>query len=178
MNWKEVDKTVKSETFEAVAGLDALCFNIDGYERMTTDRHIYGDIYALSENGILIGYAVYGQVWLPEHPYGYITRIGVRVEDRQKGYGLKMLEYILTDFYTRSEPKCPIVFADIRESNTASRQLFRKAGFHFFCEFDDIYPDEKGIRVKKGSHRRRRCKNDSHDYRHLQHPAPIVCRGF
>ena len=98
-------------------------------------------------NDDIVGYAIYGQVWLPELPEAYISRIGVHPDYRQLGYGLKILEAILSDLSNR--PECLAVYGDIRQSNIASQKLFRKAGFHVHCEWDGLYMDEIGIRVTK-----------------------------
>ena len=78
------DRSHERDTFEKIAGLDAICFNDKAYERLTADTHIYGDIYALKVNGSAVGYAIYGQVWLPELPDAYISRIGVHPDYRQR----------------------------------------------------------------------------------------------
>ena len=141
--WEKVDRS----HIEKIAGLDAICFNGKAYERLTADTHIYGDIYALKVNDDIVGYAIYGQVWLPSYSDAYISRIGVYPHHRQQGYGLKILEAILSDLSSRLE--CPVVCADIRKSNIASQRLFRKAGFHVYSEWDGLYTDEIAIRVMK-----------------------------
>ena len=135
------------KTLDTVEELDAICFNDDGFENLREATEISGDIYALWQNDAIIGYTVYGQVWLPMNPYGYISRIGIYPDHRQQGWGLKLLKTILTDLSSR--PNCPAVFADIRQTNIASQCLFRKAGFSVCCEHDTEYPDEIGIRVVK-----------------------------
>ena len=91
--WEKVDRSHERDTFEKIAGLDAICFNDKAYERLTADTHIYGDIFALKVDGSAVGYAIYGQVWEPpELPDAYISRIGVHPDYRQLGYGLKILE--------------------------------------------------------------------------------------
>ena len=148
--WEKVDRCHERDTFEKVAGLDAICFNDKAYERLTADTHIYGDTYALKVDGSAVGYAIYGQVWLPRLPDAYISRIGVHPDYRQLGYGLKILEAILSDLSNR--PQCSAVYGDIRQSNIASQQLFRKAGFHVYyvyCEWNGLSIDEIAIRVMK-----------------------------
>ena len=114
--YEKVDREDGSGTFEKVAALDAICFNQEaGYEGLTADTIIYGDIYGLWENDRIIGYAIYGQVWLPELSDAYIARIGVHPHHRQHGYGLKILNAIISDLSSRSQPKCPTVYADIRK---------------------------------------------------------------
>lgn len=146
--WENIEK-VESEDFEKVADLDAICFSGVDYERLIPANKIYGEVYALKVYGFTIGYAIYGQVWLPEHSDGYITRIGVHPQHRQLGWGRIMLENILSDLNTRTTPKCPVVHGDIRKSNIASQNLFRKMGFEVHYELDDVYDDEKALRVMK-----------------------------
>ena len=71
--WEKVDRSHERDTFEKIAGLDAICFNGKAYERLTADTHIYGDIYALKVNGSAVGYAIYGQEWRTSRCY--ISRI-------------------------------------------------------------------------------------------------------
>ncbi len=146
--WEKVDRTHERDTFEKIAGLDAICFDDRDSERLSeVSPEMFGDIYALWRNDDMLGYAIYGQVWLPELPDAYISRIGVQPDSRQLGYGLKILEAILSDLNTR--PECSAVYGDIRQSNIASQRLFRKAGFHVHCEYDGLYTDEVAIRVMK-----------------------------
>ena len=145
--WEKVDRSHERDTFEKIAGLDAICFDDRDSERLSEATEIYGDIYALWRNEDMVGYAIYGQVWLPTLPDAYISRIGVHPDYRQLGYGLKILEAILSDLSNR--PECLAVYGDIRKSNIASQKLFRKAGFHVYCEWDGLYTDEIAIRVMK-----------------------------
>ena len=139
--------------FQRVSELDALCFDDGDFEKLSEATEIFGDIYALWKNEDMIGYVIYGQVWLPKLTDAYISRIGVRPDYRQSGWGLRMLNNILSALRTCAE--CSTVYADIRQSNIASQQLFRKAGFYVYCEWDGFYPDEIGIRVMKKLDRRR-----------------------
>ena len=135
------------KTLRVVSELHTLCFGDDSFQIYTTRPKEFGDIYALIFNTELIGYTIYGQVWLPTYPYAYISSIGVHPQSQQHGWGLKMLNAILTDLRTR--PDCPAVYADIRQSNIASQGLFKKAGFSIHHESDEYYNDEIGIRVMK-----------------------------
>ena len=132
-----------------IAELDKVCFPVadEDFEMMVGRADDFGDIYTFSDNGALIGYAVYGQVWLPQDSDAYISRIGVYPHYRQQGWGLKILDSILADLNSRRD--CHQVHADIRQSNIASQRLFRRAGFHTYCERDEPYGDEIGIRVIK-----------------------------
>ena len=130
-------ETVKCLRGSLDSTLSALTIAMATLNRLSEATEIYGDIYALKVNDDIVGYAIYGQVWLPELPEAYISRIGVYPDYRQLGYGLKILEAILSDLSNR--PECLAVYGDIRQSNIASQQLFRKAGFHVHCEWDGLY---------------------------------------
>ena len=146
--WEKVDRSHERDTFEKVAGLDAICFDDRDSERLSEATEIFGDIYALWRNDDMVGYAIYGQVWEPpELPDAYISRIGIQPDYRQLGWGLKILNNILSDLRTCAE--CSTVYGDIRKSNIASQKLFRNAGFHVYCEWDGLYTDEIAIRVMK-----------------------------
>ena len=147
--WKKINKKVESDTFAKVAELDALCFVGEDYERLTPANKIYGDIYALKIYEFIVGYAIYGQIWLPKNPDAYITRIGVHPHHREHGWGHIMLENIVSDLNSRAAPKCSVVYGDIRKSNIASQNHFRKAGFRVYYESDDVFDDEIALRVRK-----------------------------
>ena len=144
---EKFEKVNDRKMFQRVSELDAICFDDRDSERLSEATEIFGDIYALWRNEDIVGYAIYGQVWLPTLPDAYISRIGVQPDYRQLGWGLKILNNILSDLRTCAE--CSTVYADIRQSNIASQQLFRKAGFHVYCEWDGLYTDEVAIRVMK-----------------------------
>ena len=132
---------------DAVKALDKLCFDDDAFDRLAKRPHDFGDIHVLQDNGRLIGYAVYGQLWLPVVPDAYISRIGVHPQHRQNGWGLKILNAVLSDIASRPQPSA--IWADIRKSNTASQRLFHKSGYSPYCELDGVYNDEMAIRVRK-----------------------------
>ena len=64
--WEKVDRSHERDTFEKIAGLDAICFDDRDSERLSEATEIFGDIYALWRNEDMVGYAIYGQVWLPD----------------------------------------------------------------------------------------------------------------
>ena len=146
--WQKIgiDDTQNGSLAE-VKKLDTRCFGDDAFERIAKRPHDFGEIHAMRNNGRLIGYAIYGQLWLPEFPDAYISRIGVHPQHRQNGWGLKILNAILSDIANR--PQNSVIWADIRKSNTASQRLFHKSGYSPYCELDGVYNDEMAIRVRK-----------------------------
>ena len=135
------------KTLRAVSKLHTLCFEDDYFQIYATRPKDFGDIYTLTLNRTLLGYTIYGQIWEPHSSCAYISSIGVHPEHQKHGWGLKMLNAILTDLSSR--PNCPAVYADIRQSNIVSQRLFKKAGFSMHRESDEFYNDEIGIRVIK-----------------------------
>ena len=70
---------------DEVSELDKRCFGDDAFERSAQPPDVLGDTYVMQNNGALIGYATYGQLWLPVIPDAYISRIGVHPQHRQQG---------------------------------------------------------------------------------------------
>lgn len=135
------------KTLRAVFKLHTLCFEDDYFKTYATRPQDFGDIYILTLNTELLGYTIYGQIWLPHSSVAYISSIAIHPQHRKHGWGLKMLTAILTDLSAR--PDCPVVYADIRQHNIASQRLFKKAGFYIHRESDEFYNHEIGIRVIK-----------------------------
>ena len=136
------------KTLRAVSELHTLCFGNDYFQIYAARPQDFGNIYTLTLNRTLLGYTIYGQIWLPQTTKAYITSIAIHPQHRKLGWGLKMLNAILTDL-SGIRPDCPAVYADIRQSNVASQRLFKKAGFYIHRESDEFYNHEIGIRVIK-----------------------------
>ena len=143
-----IERVCVSQKFDEIAELHNLCFGDNDFGRLVSRPNDFGDIYAFRDADTLIGYAVYGQVWLPGFSAAYISSIGVHPDCRQLGWGLRILNTIVAELITRPQD-CAAVHADIRQSNLASQRLFKKARFYNYCELDGAYYDEIGLRVVK-----------------------------
>lgn len=127
--------------------IDEICFPEKCYENLADADKIYGEIYAYRDRlGRVIGFINYGQVWLPEHESGYITRIGVLPAYRRRGHAAEMLRLAEVDLRAR---ECPSIHATIREDNTASRTLFESAGYSPVWEDNEIFEGFKALRYAK-----------------------------
>ena len=126
------------KTLRAISKLHTLCFGDNYFHLYATRPKEFGDIYILTLNRdtprvhhlrtdmvATLLLSPISQV-LAIHPHSI----------RKLGWGLKMLNAILTDLFTR--PDCHTVYADIRQSNVASQQLFKKAGFYIYRESRSI----------------------------------------
>ena len=140
-------KLVKTEP-DVCFQIDAICFSENCYENLADADKIYGEVYAYRDcRARVIGYIVYGQVWLPEDdPNGYISRIGVLPAYRRCGHAVQMLQIVEADCRAR---RCPSIHADIREDNIASRSLFEKAGYSPVWEDTEMFEGFKAIRYAK-----------------------------
>ena len=87
----------------------------------------YGEPYALLSIDQLVGYIIYGQIWLPEVNHGYISRIAVIDVDRlRRGLGTLMLRYAISDLRGRG---CDWIQIDVKHDNCASLGMFQNLGF-------------------------------------------------
>ena len=128
--------------------IDKICFSEKCYQRIADAEKIYGEVYAYRDTlHRVIGYIVYGQVWMPEDDNtAYISRIGVLPPYRCRGHASKMLQLIESELRVR---RCPAIHADIREDNTASKSLFEKAGYTPIWEDNEMFEKFKAIRYEK-----------------------------
>lgn len=121
---------IKDSEFEEVSALNNICFpEWKDLDWIRENADTQGDIYRLYsyEHKKIIGYAVFGQVF--DDNSAYILRIGTDPNLRRQGYASWMLDSIIIDL-SRKKRKCPSIYCDIKESNSASMSLFIKNGFH------------------------------------------------
>ena len=117
-------------------------------EYASASEKIYGEVYAYCDVlDRVIGYIVYGQVWIPKDDNAYISRIGVLPAYRRSGHAAQMLHLAEADLRARGD--CPSIHADIRADNAASRGLFEKAGYTPIWEDDTLFDGCKAIRYAK-----------------------------
>jgi len=125
-DWKPINDSEFEEVFE----LDNICFpEYRDLDFIRDNKDTRGEIHRLYsyEHNKIIGYAVYGQIF--DNHSAYILRIGVLPEFRRQSYASYIIDCIIIDLSSR-QPKCPAVYADIRQSNQASMNLFMKSGFY------------------------------------------------
>ena len=134
-------RPIENSEFQEVSELNNICFSeFQDLDYILTVQETIGEIYRLYsyEHNKIIGYAVYGQVFNDNS--AYVLRIGILPEVRRQGYASYILDCIIIDLAQR-KPKCPNIYCDIRQSNTASMNLFRKNGFQLAEVRGEVYPD-------------------------------------
>ena len=140
----ELVKTAPDVCFK----IDAICFSEECYQHLSAAEKIYGEVYAYRDTlDRVIGYIVYGQVWIPDDNNAYISRIGVLPAYRRSGHAARMLHLAEADLRARGD--CPSIHADIRADNAASRGLFESAGYSPIWEDDALFDEYKAIRYAK-----------------------------
>ena len=77
------------------------------------------------ENGIIIGYGI-GSIRNFKIPSGHIYKLAVCQKHRRKGIATKLLK-LLEEFFRKNSMKK--IFAEVRESNKASLEFFKKNGY-------------------------------------------------
>lgn len=98
-----------------------------------------GDVYTLTVNDAIIGYAIFGQVHLPESKVGFITRVAVYPQYRRQGYGRFMVHTAVKKMF---EAGSPYIYAGILKSNRASKTMFAQCGWHPFEELGYEFEQE------------------------------------
>ena len=93
----------------------------------------FGEPYALTINDTFAGYAIYGQIWIPEVNDAYISRIAIDPKLRRQGLGSYIIKQIIKDLKTQD---CNSIQGDINKTNKASQALFQKHGFKLKKDFD------------------------------------------
>ena len=113
-----------SEHLSAAAELEALCFSepwsANALALLIRDMGL--GIAALSPTGDLLGYG--GMVIAPDE--GQITNVAVHPDHRRKGFGAAIVRALLRH---AKDERLESVSLEVRASNTAAIELYKRAGF-------------------------------------------------
>ncbi len=117
-------RNATEDDLKYIESLESLSFSEPwSYESLRT--HLASPLaltMVAEEDGVLLGY-VYGSVIPPESE---LYRIAVDRSARRRGAGFKLLEKFLQG---SSELGGKTTYLEVRESNTAARKLYERAGF-------------------------------------------------
>ena len=146
-----------AEKSERVAKLDALYFpppeNTPIFD--FKDKEIWRTLQVFSlcdANDELIGYVAWAHPWIVEGNYNpYLIRIGVVPEQRRLGFGCLLLNHFVTEVRKHFQRVKVIgdraIFGDVQSGNTASRRLFKRAGWVEVSEYDGAFDAQTAVRV-------------------------------
>ncbi len=97
----------------------------------------------VKENNRLVGYLV---AWKIEDQL-HLTNIAVHPAERRKGIGSQLLKTILK---IGKEVKCKNIFLEVRESNIAAQNFYRKFGFvHTLTQKNYYHDGEDALVLEK-----------------------------
>ena len=123
MNYDIIPMT--ADHLDQVAEIEQICFS-DPWSRRMLSEHLENEcaatLVALSENGIVLGYA--GLLVVLDE--GYITNVAVRPEYRRQGIAGELLR-VFHRFAAGN--KMAFLTLEVRDSNASARALYAKHGF-------------------------------------------------
>lgn len=121
---------------DAVAELDKKCFEVP-WSRQAFQDEIENKIavyFVAEENGEVVGYCGYWQV----AGEGDITNIAVLPKYRRKGIGGRLIERLIE---SACELELGCLTLEVRKSNDAAKNLYKKYGFELIGERIRYYSD-------------------------------------
>jgi ribosomal-protein-alanine N-acetyltransferase len=83
----------------------------------------------------LVGYAGF---W-PEHGRAHIAKLAVRTDYRRRGIGSALLQEMINQI---RHIGCDEAFLEVRRSNSAAQEMYRRFGFHFERVQPNAYPND------------------------------------
>ena len=135
---------MKKDDVETIANLENQIFkDAWTYEQLLseTDGKEYKFPIILEAEKQIVGYAC---VWAFVDEV-HINNFAIAPGFRQKGLGLKLIRFILGSFKEYKH-----MFLEVRESNLAAINLYKKAGFHTFFRRQKYYSDgEDALVIRK-----------------------------
>lgn len=128
-------REMKENDIETIAGLEKQIFKdawTYGQLLSETDGQKYKFPIVLEVKKQIAGYAC---VWAFADEV-HINNFAIVPDFRQKGLGIKLIRFILGSFKRYKQ-----VFLEVRESNLAAINLYKKAGFGEFFRWEKYYSD-------------------------------------
>ena len=127
------------EDIPQITELEKLCFPICWQEkdfRYELKENPYSHNFVEEEDGKIVAF---GGLWVI-FERGEVTKISVHPEKRREGRGQRMLQKLID---TAEENGCEYLFLEVRPSNTAALQLYRKNEFQDLRIKSDYYADHE-----------------------------------
>ncbi|MFN4012276.1 MAG: ribosomal protein S18-alanine N-acetyltransferase [Aquificaceae bacterium] len=112
------------------------CFNSDAWSKKAFEKEFsldYSYKFVLEEEGEIIGYVVVWQVY----DEATIMSIAIKKEKWGKGYGKRLMEFIIGYFKGRVKR----LVLDVRRSNIRAIRLYQSFGFKIVSERRGYYSD-------------------------------------
>lgn len=133
-------REVRKEDFEQVYEIEQTCF-VDPYPR----KHMQYEFYENPLNKILVAVdqnKVVGFIdFMITFDSATITQVAVIKEYRKQGLATKLLEEMEKTFPTNVEDVVENITLEVRKSNEAALNLYKKNGYEIIVEKKHYYPD-------------------------------------
>ena len=131
---------------KALAALEIQCFSEPWSEEAITDFLSYAHNFALLlADGDTVKAYVTCSV---SDDVLEVENLAVAPAYRRNGLGMRLLDALET---AAKEKQCRSIYLEVRESNTAARALYQKAGFTELCRVNRLFshPAEAGRRMER-----------------------------
>ena len=129
-------RPMKKEDIEEVYKINTESFTTDAWSKRAFERefeleHSYK--YVLELYGEIVGYSI---LWII-YDQATLMTFAIKREHWGKGYGKKLLEYIIDDL----KDKVSSILLDVRKSNLRAIRLYKSLGFKILSERPKYYSD-------------------------------------
>lgn len=133
MIFKEMEATDLSRVLE----LEKMCFKQPWDEKnclFELNENPYSHGWILMDEDFIVGYAFLWETF----EMAQLARIGVDTQYRNAGYGSKLMEKLIE---RAREVACEFMTLEVRQSNEAALNLYKKMGFIQVNVSKGYYPD-------------------------------------
>ncbi|MDT7807529.1 MAG: uncharacterized protein QOJ70_1342 [Acidobacteriota bacterium] len=124
---------VQARMAEDESGISPLVSDPEGFRRRCERRVERGRTWVLVENGRLIFKA---EVMAETEDVVYLEGVHVAADERGRGRGRRCLSQLTGELLGRGAGSVCVL---VNEQNESAQRLYRKAGFHFLCNYETLF---------------------------------------
>ena len=126
-------RPMQPQDLDAVVALEQNAFSHPWSRQLYADALTSYDCWMMYVGNEYVGHGVISQVLDEAH----LLNIAIAVEQQGKGWGLRLLEYLMQ---RATERGCVECFLEVRASNQAAYRLYERYGFNEIGRRRDYYP--------------------------------------
>ena len=102
----------------------------DEVHRILNEPEIYGDLYALWDDGFLVGTVSYGPCFIPEwNGEGNISHLAIHPKRRREGHGKRIVDHAIADMKAQG---LPCVCITIAQDNEVAKKFWANYDFEIY----------------------------------------------
>ena len=131
-----------------VAAMERVCYSdpwpASSFATLPTNDRVFFVVARAADSDVLLGFAIAWYVM----DEGELANLAVAPEARRRGIGQALLTAVTTDALGRGTSE---LYLEVRESNSAARQLYEAAGFETVGRRKRYYrrPDEDALILRR-----------------------------